>query len=177
MGSLNPSSVQVEVTLRKFTLADMKFCHKWFGDDEVTATTPNDTIRSEEDLEHYFATTIANHPWYRLICVNGVPAGAVYLTMGSGAHAVRGDLSYILAKEHWGKGVVTVAAKMAVEAGFKEFHLARIQAYTLTHNIGSQRVLGKCGFQREGLLRNFVKIRGTVVSVFVYAIYQDADMI
>lgn len=174
MGSLNPSNAPMEVTLRKFTLADMKLSLKWFGDDEVTVTTPNDTVRSVEELERYFAATIAPHPWYRLICVNGVPAGAIYLTLGTGAHAVRGDLSYILAKDFWGKGVMTEASKTAVEAGFKEFHLARIQAYALTTNIGSHRVLEKCGFQREGLLPNFVKLRGTVVSdVFVFGIYQD----
>lgn len=177
MGSLNRSSTPVKVTLRKFTLADMKPSRKWFGEDEVTMTTPNDSIRSDEELERYFAAIIAPHPWYRLICVDGAPAGAIYLTMGAGAHAVRGDLSYLLAKEHWGKGIVTEATKVAVEAGFQEFHLARIQAYALTTNVGSQRVLEKCGFQREGLLRNFVKLRGTVVSVFVYAIFQDADMI
>lgn len=167
------SGSTVVVTLRKFTVADMKASAKWFGDDEVTATTPNDSLRSDEELESYFATTIAPHPWYRLICVNGEPAGAIYLSMGVKAHAVRADLSYILAKEYWGKGVVTEASKLAVKAGFEEFHLARMQAYTLTTNIGSQRVLEKCGFQREGLLRNFVKLRSGLVNVFIYAICQD----
>ena len=176
---MNPSSSPVEVTLRPFTPADMKLSLRWFGDDEVTVTTPKlRSMQSEEEAERYFADTIAPHQWYRLICVNGVPAGAIYLTVGTGAHAVRAELSYILAKEHWGKGVVTQATKMALDAGFREFHLARIQAYTLPSNIGSQRVLEKCGFQREGLLRNFVKVRGTtLVDVFIYGIWQDADMI
>lgn len=172
MGSLS-SSAPVEVTLRKFTAADMKASAQWFGVDEVTKTTPNDSLKTPEELERYFADTIAPHPWYRLICVNGVPAGAIYLTMGAKAHAVRGDLSYILAKEYWGLGIMTQVTPLAVEAGFQQFRLARIQAYTLTTNIGSQRVLEKCGFQREGLLRNFVQLRGVVTDVFVYAIYQD----
>lgn len=151
----------------------MKASVKWFGDDEVTITTPNDSLRSDAELEHYFATTIAPHPWYRLICVDGVPAGAIYLTMGAKVHAVRADLSYLIAKEFWGKGVVTQAARLAVEAGFQQFGLARIQAYALTTNIASQRVLEKCGFQREGLLRNFVQLRGTLVDVFIYGITQD----
>jgi len=166
----------MSVSLRKFTADDVKASAKWFGDDEVTITTPNATLRSDEELERYFAETVAPHPWYRLICVNGVPAGAIYLTMGVNAHAVRGDLSYILAKEFWGKGVVTHATKLAVQAGFQELGLARIQAYAMTTNIGSQRVLEKCGFQREGMLRNFVKKQGNLVDVFIYAIYQDSKL-
>lgn len=176
MGSLSSSSSPMSVSLRKFTAADMKASAKWFGDDEVTITTPNASLRSDEELQRYFAETVAPHPWYRLICVNDVPAGAIYLTMGVNAHAIRGELSYILAKEFWGKGIATQAAKVALQAGFKEFGLARIQAYAMPPNIGSQRVLEKCGFQREGLLRNFVKVRGALVDVFIYGIYQDSPL-
>jgi len=175
MGSLGSSTSPVSVSLRKFTAADVKASAKWFGDDEVTFTTPNASLRSDEELERYFAVTVAPHPWYRLICVNGVPAGAIYLTMGANAHAARADLSYILAKEFWGKGIVTQVTKLAVQAGFQEFGLARIQAYTMTTNIGSQRVLEKCGFQREGMLRNFVKLRGDLIDVFIWGIFPDSQ--
>lgn len=170
------SSALTGMTLRKFTSEDMKASAKWFGDDDVTKTTPNASMSSEDELQSYFALTVAPHPWYRLICVHGVPAGAIYLTMGVKVHAVRADLSYILAKEFWGKGLATEATKLAVQAGFQEFGLARIQAYAMTTNIGSQRVLEKCGFQKEGMLKNFVKVRGKLVDVFIYAIYQDTTV-
>nr|PNR42958.1 hypothetical protein PHYPA_017790 [Physcomitrium patens] len=174
MGSCDrPRNCLLGVTLRHFTAEDMKLSLKWFGDDEVTVTTPNDSFQSEGEAQRYFATNIAGHPWYRLICVDGEPAGAIYLTLNKGAHRVRGDVSYILAKEYWGKGVMTEANALAVKAGFTEFGLHRIQAYTLPTNIGSQRVLEKCGFQREGLLRNFVRLRGKLSDVFVFAICRD----
>lgn len=174
MGQLQEAG---EITLRSFTEADIDGIMAWAGDDRVMVTTPNPTLQSDEDARHYYDTTIAKHPWYRAICVDGEVAGAVYVTpaAAAGSHAARGDLSYAIAESYWGRGVTTRAAALAVAAAARELRLARVQAYALDTNVASQRVLEKCGFVREGLLRNFVNVRGSIRSVYVYGLYFDLN--
>ena len=55
-----------------------------------------------------------------------------------------------------GQGIATAALKMAVPNVFKEFPgLARLEAFLEVENQGSQKVLDKIGFLKEGLLRKY----------------------
>ena len=60
-------------------------------------------------------------------------------------------LGYGLTKlAYRGKGYATDAAKVILRYGFHHIGLERISATTQENNIGSQRVLEKCGFTLEG---------------------------
>lgn len=174
MGQLQKAG---EITLRRFTEEDIGGIMAWAGDDQVMVTTPMATLQSDEDARRYYDATIVKHPWYRAICVDGEVAGAIYVTpaAASGSHAVRGDVSYAIAKAYWGRGVTTRATAMAMAVAARELRLARLQAYALDTNVASQRVLEKCGFVREGLLRSFVDIRGTLRSVYIHSLILDLD--
>ncbi len=65
----------------------------------------------------------------------------------------RAEIGYWLAKSHWGKGIMTAVLKAVCEVGFNEFELARISANLFEGNERSERVVLKCGFQGEGILR------------------------
>lgn len=65
----------------------------------------------------------------------------------------RAGLGYALMPEHWGKGLATEAASLAISYGFLELGLHRIEADTEPNNERSNNVLERLGFQREGLLR------------------------
>jgi RimJ/RimL family protein N-acetyltransferase len=61
------------------------------------------------------------------------------------------SLGYGLTKlEYRSKGYTTDAAKTILRYGFYNLGFERITSSTLEHNIGSQRVLEKCGFVLEG---------------------------
>src|SRR5206468_3774967 len=49
----------------------------------------------------------------------------------------------------------------------------RVEARCAIENTGSQRVLEKNGFRREGLLRGYFKLRGRRVDNFLYALLRD----
>ncbi len=55
---------------------------------------------------------------------------------------------------------MTEAVELGVKFGFEQLKLNRIEAKVFTHNIGSCRVLEKCGFSLDGQLRQSIK-RGT----------------
>jgi RimJ/RimL family protein N-acetyltransferase len=67
------------------------------------------------------------------------------------------EVTYWLGREHWGKGIAT----RALAEFLADVERTRpIQATTAHDNVGSQRVLEKCGFRRVGEGRAFANSRG-----------------
>ena len=63
---------------------------------------------------------------------------------------------FIGEKRYWGKGLATDAINACCEFGFEELKLAKINAGVIDGNIGSDKVLLKCGFVLEGLLMSMI---------------------
>ncbi|WP_347338301.1 GNAT family N-acetyltransferase [Tumebacillus amylolyticus] len=64
------------------------------------------------------------------------------------------EIGFELAKEFWGRGVMTEVLEQVVQFGFEELALNRLEASFATENVGSRRVLEKNGFVYEGTLRD-----------------------
>lgn len=77
------------------------------------------------------------------------------IVRGAGQFA---DIGYFMDSRSQGKGYMTAATKIVIQFAFRSLGLHRLQAGILPHNISSQRVLEKCGFQPEGIARQLVKI-------------------
>ena len=60
------------------------------------------------------------------------------------------DLGFRLKKEGWGKGYATEATYASIEYGFKKIGLQRIVGRAEIDNIGSWKVLEKCGMTYIG---------------------------
>lgn len=69
-------------------------------------------------------------------------------------------IGYSMDEMHNGKGYMTEAVSLAVDFGFNELKLHRIEAGVMPHNLGSIKVLEKVGFQKEGIARKNVHING-----------------
>ena len=72
-----------------------------------------------------------------------------------------GEIGYELHPDHWGQGYLTEAVRLVVDCGHAYFKLNRIEAWTLPGNVASDRVLEKCGFQFEGVLRQRAWFKGS----------------
>lgn len=59
------------------------------------------------------------------------------------------EIGFWVGKKCWGKGLATEAVKLALKFGFTELDLNRIYAWTFEKNIGSRKVLEKCGLKLE----------------------------
>lgn len=93
---------------------------------------------------------------YNLMVVEkatGEAAGSVGLHVidgsESGAHY---GLGYFIRRDLWNRGYATEAVAAALDAIFAG-DACRVTASCLAENLGSRRVLEKCGFEMEGLLR------------------------
>lgn len=59
------------------------------------------------------------------------------------------ELLYGIDRAEWGKGLTTEAARASLRFGFEEMKFERIMAVTNPLNIGSRRVMEKCGLKYE----------------------------
>jgi len=71
-----------------------------------------------------------------------------------------GSIGYWIGQPFQKNGFMTEAVKALGVYAFKELGLHRIDAASLPENLASIRVLEKCGFQKEGLAREYLCING-----------------
>ena len=72
-----------------------------------------------------------------------------------------GELGYMLAHEHWGKGYISEAIGALFPFGFNTLGLHRIEAITRPENVASIRALEKNGFVREAYFKENIFWNGT----------------
>lgn len=82
----------------------------------------------------------------------------------------RADLSYALFPENWGNGYASEAVSKAVTYGFEELDLKRIGAVVFSENKASIKLLTKLGFQKEGVLRNYLYQNGVPFDTNIYSL-------
>ena len=71
------------------------------------------------------------------------------------------DVSYFIGdKNYWGRGIATKCVNSVVKYGIEFLFLKRIGAGYYELNIGSEKVLKKCGFNFEGRRISDVKFEG-----------------
>jgi len=63
------------------------------------------------------------------------------------------DLGYVLAREYWGRGLMSEAAAAIVDLAFRDPAVHRVWALCDVDNHASARVLEKAGMSHEGVLR------------------------
>ncbi|MET0414973.1 MAG: GNAT family N-acetyltransferase [Actinoplanes sp.] len=95
-----------------------------------------------------------------VIVADGEVVGRIALTNIARGPFQSGQLGYWVAAKVNGRGVATAAVADVVRTAFGALGLHRIEAGTLVHNVASQRVLERNGFQRYGLAPRYLRIAG-----------------
>ncbi|KAB1214307.1 putative N-acetyltransferase p20 [Morella rubra] len=166
------------ISLRRFKLSDADDFLKWASDDRVTRYLRWNTITSKEEAVTYLEKVAIPHPWRRSICLEDRSIGYISIRPESGDERCRAHVSYAVGTEYWGQGIVTVALKMAVSMVFNEFpDLVRLEGLVEVENKGSQRVLEKVGFLKEGLLRKYGFCKGEIRDMFIYSFLVSDNMV
>ncbi|KAK4587341.1 hypothetical protein RGQ29_024163 [Quercus rubra] len=160
-----------EITLRPLELSDIDDFMVWATDEKVTRFCSWEPYTNKEDAINFINTKVIPHPWFRAICLNGQPIGAISVTKNSGNDKCRGELGYVLGSNYWGRGIATKAVKQVANTIFVEWpHLERLEAIVDVENPGSQRVLEKAGFQREGILRKYMLLKGKTRDLVMFSL-------
>jgi RimJ/RimL family protein N-acetyltransferase len=122
--------------------------------------------RDRAAFDAHWATNILGNPAAvtRTILVGGRVAGNI------GSWPQDGDrlVGYWIGREHWGKGVATRAL-----AAFLHLVTERpLRAHVAEHNVGSIRVLEKCGFRLERVEgpEEGAEVAGTDIAELVFVL-------
>lgn len=70
------------------------------------------------------------------------------------------SVGYWVDGDQGGRGTATQACRLVVEFAFAELGLHRVEAGTLVHNVRSQRVLKRNGFEQFGFAPRYLEIAG-----------------
>jgi len=144
------------ITLRTFEDSDLDALFDWESDPRAVQmaafTRANPSDRSAFDA-HY--ERVRSDPSNTLLAIDD--DGEFVGTVGSFTREGEREVTYWIGRENWGKGIAT----RALAEFLADVERTRpIQASTADDNVGSQRVLEKCGFRRVGVGRAFATSRG-----------------
>ena len=163
--------------LRPFALSDAKRVQELAGDNRVSATTlniphPYPHGLAEEWIVKHPGMAEQNHfTWAICQRVPDQLLGGINAVIKIN-HA-RAGLGYWLGYEFWNQGFMSEATRAVVVWGFDQMNLHRIEAMCYIENPGSYRVMEKCGMQREGLLRGYMRKNGEFKDLYIYAIIKE----
>jgi ribosomal-protein-alanine N-acetyltransferase len=117
---------------------------------------PKDMNAAREEFREYLVDLYRKRLGFRwIIMLNGdpTPIGTLGFYKWSPSASYQAEMGYDLAKEHWGKSIMTEAMNAVLDFGFERMKLNRIEVYIMPRNKRSIRMIKGLGFKREGLLR------------------------
>ncbi|WP_299327094.1 GNAT family N-acetyltransferase [Parasphingopyxis sp.] len=147
-----PTLRSQRLTLRPLVEADAEAMHHFFSDEEAMrywSSGPHKTLQETRDYVRINATDEKYLTW-AITEDGGEALGWVCLIPGREGVA---EIGYNLRRSHWRKGYVGEAVSRVIDHAFAEMGLRRITADVDPDNHGSNALLEKLGFQREGYLR------------------------
>ena len=160
----NPPDAEIDgITLRQIEPGD---CSAWFDYLRVPTVFERTSwdLRSVDDLLPLVETYMGNSPTSPIrMAVVDESIGQLVGTIG--LHSISrvnrsAEIAYDFSPSHWGRGLASGLCEAVTAWSFQTLDLHRLQATVLVGNKPSERVLGRCGFRHEGLLRGFRMVRG-----------------
>lgn len=122
-----------------------------------------------DDAKWWIAQNAGSDATNFAIVVNGEIVGGAGFAIGELEKSSSAEIGYWLGEPYWGRGYASAALKRLTDYAFAKHGLRRLAAVVYAPNIASTRVLEKCGYVREAVMRNAVVKRGNLYDVFLYA--------
>jgi RimJ/RimL family protein N-acetyltransferase len=102
--------------------------------------------------------------------VRSEAVGGIGLELGSDVERRSAEIGYWLGEDFWGRGIVPAAVRALTGYGFETFGLTRIFAVPFASSSASMRVLEKCGYTCEGVMRRSAVKEDLVLDQILYAL-------
>lgn len=167
-----PQSGYPGVSLRQLERSDLSSWYAYLANPDVVRHT-SWNLDSEADLLPMFDGIDSEMPTsISRMAIISDPSGELIGTIGF--HTVSNvnrtaEIAYDLAPRHWGQGIASAVCAAVTQWSFSVLGFIRVQGTVLETNEGSTRVLQKCGYRHEGLLRSFRMVRGIPGNFHLYS--------
>lgn len=100
---------------------------------------------------------------------DGEYVGNIGLVIGKDVYRNSAELGFFIGEPFWNKGIVTKAVSLITDYGFNSLGIVRIFSSVFEFNHASQRVLEKCGFEKEAVLKKSITKNGIIYDEIRYA--------
>lgn len=169
--------MESRVYLRALEVEDYKTTINWRNDDEIWDMVggPKYFVSSEYE-KNWIIKAINNTNEIRLgICLieNDLLIGLAsvididWINRSCHCPSMIGD------KRYWSGGYGTESRKLLLDFCFYDRNFERIWAVILEDNIASQKMVTKCGYKKEGVLRNSVFKNGEFKNQVLMSVLRD----
>ncbi|WP_420976758.1 GNAT family N-acetyltransferase [Bacillus vallismortis] len=168
------------LTLRKITDQDVKTIFACFSNHEVTRYYGLENMESIEQAISMVQTFSGLYQENRGIRWGIERKDTKELIGTIGFHALaqkhrRAEIGYEIIPAHWRNGFASEAISTVVSYGVATLRLTRIGAVVFTENEASNRLLVKMGFQKEGVLRQYMYQDGIPYDTNVYSMVTSKE--
>lgn len=165
--------------LRRFEYNDDDTMLKyWVADEKIQSlySEPVYTTKAEvKKLLEQYISSYQKSDYYRWAVIDKVTEACIgqiaYFLVDSKNHFA--EIEYCIGSAFQCKGLATEATKAIIKYGFEKINLHKVQICTKTINEPSQRVIEKCGFTYEGMLRDYFFADHQYVGRLYYSILRD----
>ncbi|MEO4054679.1 GNAT family protein [Solibacillus sp. CAU 1738] len=167
------------LVLREITKDDVVDIFACFSNDEVTRYYGQESLLNIEQAEafvDFFSKSFTQKRGVRWgIERKGTTGiiGTIGFNNWTSKHK-RAEIGYEIHPDHWKKGYASEAVKKVLSYGFNEMELSRIGAIVFTENDASNKLLSKIGFQKEGILQQYMYQNGKAHDTYMYAILNNS---
>jgi len=163
-----------DLKLRAIEFEDLELIREMINDPVIENMTGGGGLPvSRYQQEEWFKTLKDRKDEVRLI-IHTEEHGAIGTVMLTGVDYRNGTAEFhskiATSKDLRGKGYGTKATKAILKYAFEQMNLNCIYSYILDYNAASQRVKEKCGFTKEGVLRDRVYKNGAYHNLTVWSI-------
>lgn len=174
-----PTLETERLRLREITPYDRENLFEYLSNEDVIKYYGQEAfvhLTQAEALIDFFATNFRENRGIRW----GIERkGAQGLIGTVGFHALsakhrRAEIGYEIHPDYWRKGYASEAVKSILQYGFDALDLTRIGAVVFTENAASHQLLEKLGFEREGVLRNYMYQNGASHDTYVYSLLTNS---
>lgn len=163
------------LVLRKMRMSDARDVYRYACDGEVARHVLWEAHRSVMESRAYIRYLLYQYrngepgSWAIVLRETGKVVGTIgYMSYSQDNSTV--EVGYSLAREQWGKGLMTEALTAVIAETFRTLKLHRIEAMHFTDNPASGRVMAKCGMQHEGHMRQRICCKSVFRDVEMWAI-------
>ncbi|MFV0393616.1 MAG: GNAT family N-acetyltransferase [Coprobacillaceae bacterium] len=161
------------IVLRKFNEQDREAVYEYASDEETLKYLVWEGVKTLEDADKAIADYYIKTPGVYAIALKETNdcIGAIDIRIIE--EHDKASFGYVLNKKYWGNGFVTDALYLILTHCFVDLELQRVESTHYKENIGSGRVMQKCGMRYEGLARREEKINGVYQDVVHYGILRE----
>jgi ribosomal-protein-alanine N-acetyltransferase len=159
------------VNLRVAEKDDLPIVTEWLSNPELGGEFFSPVQRTKTEMEKSFENSSSEFKRFIIQKKDGTKIG--FIQQFNVHSSAKIEIGYALVPSERRKGYCSEAVKLMVDYLFLSDDTVRIQAHADVRNVGSQKLLDKVGFKKEGMVRKNRFINGRWRDEYLYSILRD----